>query len=333
MCGIVGVATTGAPPALSDLHAPLSALRHRGPESQAVQLLESQSVACVLGHTRLRIIDVSEEADQPLSNEDGTVWVSFNGELYNFRELREELRRTGHVFRSGTDTEVLVHLYEDVGGDADHLLTRLRGMFAFAIFDVKRGRLLLARDRLGIKPLYRARYGASGIAFSSEALALARSGLIPCGPDSESLIGYLLWGSVQGPRTVFGGVEEVPAGGLVEWDARGERTRTWWHPRFTPDVDRNDAPSLIRVALEDAVERHLVADREIGIFLSGGVDSGAVASLAAGGGKIRALTVGFTETSTDEVGVATARAASLGLLHETVPVVGADVRERAARHR
>lgn len=328
MCGISGVATSVGPPPIDSVRASLSVLHHRGPEAHAVRLLEGDGVACALGHTRLRIIDVSEEADQPLPNEDGTVWVSFNGELYNFPELRKELTRAGHAFRSATDTEVLVHLYEEVGGDATRLLTRLRGMFAFALFDSKRGRLLLARDRLGIKPLYRARYGPSGIAFASEPMALARSGLAGCGPDSESLIGYLLWGSVQGPRTIFGGVEEVPAGGLVEWDAQGERTSTWWRPRFTPDTDPRDAESSIRTALEDAVARHLVADREVGVFLSGGVDSGSIASLAARSGSVRALTVGFPETGGDEVAAAAARAETLGLRHETVPVAGSDIRAR-----
>src|SRR5213082_2907730 len=171
----------------------MDALHHRGPDARGLRELDGPGLTGVLGHTRLRIIDLSPEGDQPLANEDGTIWVTYNGELYNHRELRSDLERAGHRFRSRTDTEVLVHLYEDCGGDPGRMLARLRGMFAFALADEARGRLLLARDRLGIKPLYVSRPGG-GLAFASEAGALVAAGLAGAGPDREALAAYLLWG-------------------------------------------------------------------------------------------------------------------------------------------
>jgi asparagine synthase (glutamine-hydrolysing) len=286
----------------------------------------------VLGHTRLRIIDLSEQADQPLCNEDDTVWVSFNGELYNFPELRAELEVTGHRFATATDTEVLVHLYEECDGDPDQLLPRLRGMFAFALFDTVRGRLLLGRDRLGIKPMYVAALPGGGIAFASEARVLAGSGLASCAPDSGSLIGYLLWGCVQGPDTAFAGIHELPAGSYTLWEAGGERIVPWWQPAFggvyVRDVRAGDARHTVDAlhdVLEDAVRRHLITDREVGLFLSSGVDSGSVARVAARTGAVRSLTVTFPDDGTDEGAASASLAAELGLRHEAVPVTGAEL--------
>ena len=327
MCGVLGAATAAGELPTDAVASGLAGLRHRGPEAQAHRVLRSAGAACVLGHTRLRIIDLSEQADQPLSNEDGTVWVSFNGELYNFPELRAELEAAGHRFATATDTEVLVHLYEDCDGGPDRMLPRLRGMFAFALFDTTRGRLLLARDRLGIKPMYVATLARGGIAFGSEAMALARSGLAACAPDSGSLIGYLLWGSVQGPATVFAGIREIPPGSYLVWESGGERTVRWWSPAFSPArTDAAEAEEALREALEDALPRHLVADREVGLFLSSGVDSGAVARMAAHAGAVRSLTVTFPDGGADEGAASAALASELGLRHEAVPATGAEMR-------
>jgi asparagine synthase (glutamine-hydrolysing) len=333
VCGILGAATATAELPTDAVASGLAGLRHRGPEAQAHRVLRSASAACVLGHTRLRIIDLSEQADQPLSNEDGTVWVSFNGELYNFPELRAELEAAGHQFASATDTEVLVHLYEDFDGAPDLMLPRLRGMFAFALFDTSRGRLLLARDRLGIKPMYVVALAQGGIGFSSEAMALARSGLAACAPDSGSLIGYLLWGSVQGSATAFAGIREIPPGSYLVWEAGGRRTVRWWRPAFAPArIDHSGAKGAgyaveaLRDALEDAVPLHLVADREVGVFLSSGVDSGVVARMAVRAGPVRSLTVTFPDSGGDEGDASAALASDLGLRHEAVPVTGAEMR-------
>ena len=238
MCGILGTAAPAAEASTELVAAGLVGLRHRGPEAARSVTFRTGDRACVLGHTRLRIIDLTEEADQPIANEDGTVQVVFNGELYKFPELRAELEAAGHRFASDTDTEVLVHLYEHVDGDPERLLARLRGMFAFALWDARRGRLLLARDRLGIKPMYHAALPGGGVAFASEALALARSGLIVAGPDTVSLVGYLLWGSVQGPRTdrwpAFGSSRRGrTSGGTIG----AREVVPWWRPAFHPTFD------------------------------------------------------------------------------------------------
>jgi asparagine synthase (glutamine-hydrolysing) len=311
---------------IEDMRAALPLLRHRGPEASDARVFRVGAGSCALGHTRLRIVDTSERADQPLGNEDGTVWVALNGELYDYRELRRELQQAGHDFATTSDTEALVHLYEQVDGDPDSLLTRLRGMYAFVIVDQARERVLLGRDRLGIKPLYLAATRSGGLAFASEARALARSGIAPCGPDSASLVGYALWGSVQGPRTAYAGVEELTPGSYLAWTPTGSEVRTWWTPSFDSSFGERDAEVSLREALRDSVGRHVVADREVGLFLSGGVDSRSVAAMASRDeGGIRSLTVTFPEGDDDESGVARRSAAQLGLRHEEVPVIGADV--------
>src|SRR4051812_18389701 len=321
MCGILGAATVGVDQPEEAVAAGLKHLAHRGPEAAAHVAFRTADRGCVLGHTRLRIIDVREQADQPIQNEDGSVQVVFNGELYNFRELRAELSSSGHRFGTDTDTEVLVHLYEAVDGNVDRMLERLRGMFAFALWDASGGRLVVARDRLGIKPMYHAAIPSGGVAFASEAMALVRSGLVDAGPDTTSMIGYLLWGSVQGPRTILGGVQELPPGSYLEWDERGSRVTRWWQPVFREGTDAAPAERL-RSALDDAVARHLVADREVGLFLSGGVDSTAIANVAARAGALRSLTVTFPGVGNDEGAEAARTAASLGLRHDAVPVTG-----------
>ena len=325
MCGILGVATAGVDPPQGLVAGGLKYLEHRGPEAATQVLVRSGDRACVLGHTRLRIIDLREEADQPAQNEDGSIQVVFNGELYNFKELRAELEAKGHRFASDADTEVLAHLYEATEGDMQAMLDRLRGMFAFALWDDRRGRLMLARDRLGIKPMYFAALPGSGIAFGSESGALVRSGLVDAGPDTASILGYLMWGSVQGPRTILGGVQELQPGHYVSWDGSGHEERAWWEPAFEPRFDRDSSVERLRGALGDAVQRHLVADREVGLFLSGGVDSRAIAYTAARAGALRSLTVTFPEVRGDEGERAARVAAELGLHHETVPVLGSEL--------
>jgi asparagine synthase (glutamine-hydrolysing) len=169
--------------------------------------------------------------------------------------------------------------------------------------------------------MYHAAIPSGGVAFASEAMALVRSGLVDAGPDTTSMIGYLLWGSVQGPRTILGGVQELPPGSYLEWDERGSRVTRWWQPVFREGTDAAPAERL-RSALDDAVARHLVADREVGLFLSGGVDSTAIANVAARAGALRSLTVTFPAVGNDEGAEAARTAASLGLRHDAVPVTG-----------
>ena len=332
MCGIIGVATRGPAERWEQAitHA-LDAVDHRGPDARGVRAIAGQGATCVLGHTRLRIIDLSPEADQPMPNEDGTVWLAYNGELYNHPELRRELQHAGHEFRSSCDTEVLVHLYEQMDGDLIGMLRRLRGMFAFALFDTSRGRLVLARDRLGIKPMYCADI-PGGLAFASEARALVRAGAVPGAPDERSLGAYLVWGRMSGEQTLLRGVRALMPGSFLEWGPGGSHIGSWFRPEVRPAPDvAADGVRLLRAALDDAVSRHLIADRPVGVFLSGGVDSGAVIRAAARGGPVRALTVTFPEAEPHEGPAAARLAADLGAEHVEIAVKGPEVAEALPR--
>ena len=318
MCGIAGLVGRGAETAAGEaaVAEAVECLRHRGPDAIGTRTFPG----CVLGHTRLRIIDLRAEGDQPMANEDGGVWVVFNGEIYNFAELRAELLGAGHRFRSSTDTEVLVHLYEECGLD---MAARLRGMFAFAVWDNRRRRLLLVRDRLGIKPLY---YRAThdGLAFASELRVLDREG---DSIDPAGLAGYLRLGWVQGPGTMLTGVSELPAGHRLTWQDGATDVTQWWS---VPDREPGaPAPSTeeLAVALREAMRVHLVADVPVGLFLSSGVDSVVLARLAAElSPSIHTYTVGFG-TPDDESAEAATIAARLGLPHTLIPVSDAEARQ------
>ena len=326
MCGLIGQVDSAPLPAgpSAAVERGLQALAHRGPDASGLRELSSPGGGCVLGAVRLRILDLSPEGDQPLPNEDESVWVAFNGELYNYGELRDELELAGHRFRSKTDTEVLVHLYEQMAGRPEAMLERLRGMFAFALFDSNRGKLLLARDRLGIKPLYWTETG-TGLAFSSEVRALAAAGYVEPDPDPEALRGYLARGVVPGLRTIVRGVRELAPGSFLEWENGRRRIERWWrldvHP--DPDTTRGGAEALGSV-LADAVARHLVSDRPVGVFLSSGVDSSSLVSIAARMGSVRTFTVTFPDDD-DEGDLAEAFARRFGAKHDPVPVTGYDI--------
>ena len=254
-----------------------SAQRHRGPDANGFY----SDWRIALGHRRLSIIDVSIAANQPMSNEDGSVRVVYNGEVYNYRELRSQLTSKGHLFRSQSDTEVIVHGYEQWG--IEGLLERLHGMFAFGLYDSRRG-LILARDRMGIKPLY---YFSSGemLLFASEVKALVASGPVPNEKDSEALAGFLLMGSVPAPLTIVRNVWCLPPGHYLAWDNGGVQIRKYWDLQFDAD---NDPQEDLSGVLEDVVARHLVSDVPVGVFLSGGVDSVALVALAS---RIRLIRV------------------------------------------
>jgi asparagine synthase (glutamine-hydrolysing) len=322
MCGILGYARADGP----ELHLQrgLDALSHRGPEASGVRRFQTGTSECVLGYTRLRVIDNSERADQPISDEQGIAWIVYNGELYNHADLRDELMTRGHRFRTSSDTEVIVHLYQDVAGDGDRMLAKLRGMFAFAIFDSARGRLLLARDRLGIKPLYVA-FPPGGVAFSSEVRALVKSGVVEGLPDPSGLASFLRWGAVEGPNSIVQGVEELPPGTALEWEGGSTHRWTWWLPAVEPSVvDEGTALEALTASLRDSVARHLVADRPVGIFLSGGVDSGVLATVAAEETRVRTVTVGWTGAADETVG-ARALARRLGADHHEVQIEGRQI--------
>ncbi len=334
MCGIFGMVMRDTPDArvednLGRVHVGLATLTHRGPDAQGVQVVSGHGAIAALGVARLRVIDATPASDQPMSNASGEVWIAFNGEIYNFPELRADLQRAGHTFRTNGDTEVLVHLYEDTDGDIPSMLSRLRGMFAIAMFDSARGRLVLARDRLGIKPLYTCRMG-DGLAYASEARSLTRAGVADGAYSPRGIFFWLTRGVATARTTVFEGVDELPPGHALVWEAGQRQTRCWWAPRSTPDSDLGDpegAILLTRGVLQDSVARHLVADRPVGLFLSGGLDSQCLLALGTqAGGRMRTVTVTFPDHPEADEGRAAARAAvEWGADHRQVPIESSEV--------
>jgi len=285
---------------------------HRGPDDSGL----FQDDRAVLGHRRLSIIDLSPTGRQPMANEDDTVWVTYNGEIYNFPELASEL--SGHTFHSHSDTEVLLHGYEEWG--IEGLLQRLRGMFAFAIYDSRSGqpRCLLARDRLGIKPLYYA-VGRSSLAFASEVKALLGSGLAANQKDPNAIAGLLLLGSVPAPATDVRGVRCLMPGHYLAVDRGGLGIHKYWDAEAPASEDQGE----LRKILEDSVKRHLVSDVPLGVFLSGGVDSAALVALASRSKfSLATLTVVFDEQEFSEGTEARGIALCFGTDHREVRVTG-----------
>jgi len=268
-------------------------LVHRGPDSEGTFLDGGVGIAA----RRLSIIDL-ETGDQPLANEDGSVRVAQNGEIYNYRELRAELAAKGHRFASHGDTEVIAHLYEEYGLD---FAARLRGMFALAIWDARERRLVLARDRFGIKPLYY-RDETDELRFASELRALPRGEV-----DPEALEAYLAFNFVPAPYSIFNGTYKLPPGHLLVWTEGRARLDRFArpHPVDASELRKESAETLaeeLRARMRDSVRAHLVSDVPVGVFLSGGVDSSLLAALAAeeSTGPLRTFTIGFEERSFDE---------------------------------
>ncbi len=321
MCGIAGlVRLDGLTPAERGVGARMArTLRHRGPDG-----LGAYEDACAsLGHTRLSIVDLSN-GRQPMANEDGTVWVTFNGEIHNHLELAEGLRARGHVLRTRCDTEVLVHLYEEYGED---FVERLNGMFAVALWDVRRHRLILARDRLGIKPLYWHDDGHR-IVFGSELKALLVPGDISREVCPEALHDFLTFGHVQSPRTIYRGVRQLEPGELLCRTTAGLRRRRYWDlpvGQADTEVAAGDETRWIdrfAALFEHAVGLRMAADVPLGVFLSGGVDSAAVtaAMCRRADGPVLTRTVGFDESDHDERRAAADLAGRLGTDHREIVV-------------
>jgi asparagine synthase (glutamine-hydrolysing) len=315
MCGIAGTLRLRSEPVTRDEVARMCAvLRHRGPDDEGIHV----DGAVGIGMRRLSIIDLAT-GRQPLANEDGTVWTVFNGEIYNFPELRTELAARGHVFATASDTEVIVHLYEEHGTG---FVERLRGMFALAVWDARRRRLVLARDRLGIKPLYYAQT-VKGLLFGSELKALLAAGLRR-DVDRQALHDYLSLGYVPGPRTIFAGARKLPPAHLLICERGTVTVRPYWSLAYRPAPAWSDAEAAARLRdlLRDTVRRHLMSDVPLGVFLSGGVDSSTLVALMReiGGGPIRTFSIGFDEASYDELGVAREVARRFGTEHHELVV-------------
>ncbi len=251
-----------------------SCIVHRGPDDLGLY----DGGEAILAMRRLSIIDLAG-GHQPIGNEDGTVWIVCNGEIYNFRELRAELEARGHRFRSRSDAEVLVHLYEEHGS---RLVEHLDGMFGFALWDAKKKTLLIARDRLGIKPVY---YWSDGdrLAFASEIKALLALPGVHASLDTEALRDHLTLGYAVAPRTIFSGIRKLEPASLLEWSEGRFEIRRYWSP--PQHVDRSGTPGewaeRVRAELERVIETHMISDVPLGAFLSGGIDSSAVAALMA----------------------------------------------------
>jgi len=318
MCGICGIATVGRG-AVADLEAVKrmnGRLVHRGPDSDG--LFHDGGVA--LAMRRLSIIDL-EHGDQPISNEDGSVTVVQNGEIYNYRELRRELERRGHRFATASDTEVLVHLYEEHG---DGFVERLRGMFALALWDGREQRLLLARDRFGIKPLYY-RLTEGTLSFASELKAMLEQPGFSREIDPRAVAAYLAFNSIPAPLTIFAEARKLPPGTLVVW-RDGELAQKRYArpaPVAANRVRRRPAGELadeLRETLRDSIRAHLVADVPVGVLLSGGVDSAGITALAAGeqGDPVKTFSVGFEESSFDELDRARLVAERYGTDHHEI---------------
>jgi asparagine synthase (glutamine-hydrolysing) len=292
MCGIAGAFVPGeaARVGRQAVERMVGALDHRGPDDRGFHFEEASGIG--IGMTRLSIIDVAG-GQQPISSEDGQVTVVCNGEIYNHAELRRELERDGHVFRTGSDVEVIVHLYESL---QDGFIDRLRGMFALAIWDARRQRLILGRDRLGIKPLFYARHGG-GVLFGSEIKSLVRSGLLNLHFDQHALDRYLSFGYISSPLTIYKEIRKLDPGHLLICDSRGIAIERYWRLRFAPlpDADETRIGERFLELFGDAVRSHLMSDVSLGAFLSGGIDSSLIVALMSGysTSPVKTFTIGF----------------------------------------
>ena len=322
MCGIAGFAGDANDPRWTDgsaaarLSAMCNAIHHRGPDDSGYGVLRGAAI----GMRRLSIIDVAG-GHQPMSNEDGSVHIVFNGEIYNFRDLQTRVRARGHRLATRSDTETIVHLYEDLGPRVVH---ELRGMFAFAIWDERRARLFIARDRLGIKPLY---YWPTpgGVAFASELRSLLTLPELPRAVDPDAVVEYIALGYVPEPRSILAGVCKLPPGHLLEWSREdGLRVEPYWSPvrAERTGIDAREAIEETRRLIEESVTLHLESDVPLGAFLSGGIDSsGVVAAMSRVMQQpVRTFSIGFREREFDESVYAAEVARALGTRHTALVV-------------
>jgi asparagine synthase (glutamine-hydrolysing) len=300
MCGICGIYNLDGRPVERDLLARMnSTLIHRGPDDEGYYINKNVG----LGHRRLSIIDLNT-GQQPIYNEDKSNVIVFNGEIYNFLELKSELEKEGHFFRTRTDTEVILHGYEQWGADC---VSHLRGMFAFAIWDKRKKSVFLARDRLGKKPLY---YYANGIKilFASELKAIIEDGTIPREINIEALSDYLSLGYVPAPKTIFKGIYKLLPGHTLLYKNGNLILRKYWDVNFQPknDMSMDQFCEQIVETLKESVKMRLVSDVPLGAFLSGGIDSSAIVGLMASLKREPVITnsIGFTEKEFNELGYA-----------------------------
>jgi asparagine synthase (glutamine-hydrolysing) len=314
VCGIAGFIDKD--PAPDVLPRMLARIAHRGPDGEGQWYKDDGLWRIGLGHRRLAIIDIADGA-QPMRNDDATLVITYNGEVYNFVKLRTALQRAGRQFRTRSDTEVILHHFDQHGSAGLH---QLNGMFAFAVWDSRTRRLLLARDRTGIKPLYYAELPGGGIVFASELSALLAHPGIARDVSTEGLVSYFFSDYVHPPHSIVKSVRKLQPGHTISWsDGKLGEPRAFWQltaPNRPPADDETLANELWN-RLSQAVESQLVADVPVGIFLSGGLDSSTVATLAAGrtGHRMKAFSIGFADRTFDESGYARKVAAGLDVEH------------------
>lgn len=342
MCGIAAMYAFDSRAPLPDRESVTrmcARMQCRGPDGSGISSEDDGRV--VLGHQRLAIIDLSSGGAQPMRRSAVRLAITFNGEIYNYRALRRELETKGFAFQSDSDTEVLLHLYADRGAE---MVKALRGMFAFALWDDKAKGLLLARDSFGIKPLYYANDGQC-IRVASEVKALLASGGVDTAAEPAGHAGFFLWGSVPEPFTLYRGVRALPAGSTLWVDREGQGPVTAYsdigaqlaaiEQREGPTLGRNEMRERLREALLDSVRHHLVADVDVGVFLSAGLDSNTLVALASEvAGRLRTVTLGFEEyrgTERDETVIAEAMARRYGTDHRTVWITREEFRRELPR--
>ncbi|MBF2066604.1 MAG: asparagine synthase (glutamine-hydrolyzing) [Calothrix sp. C42_A2020_038] len=314
MCGIAGILAINhhQDSLASRIERMQMALQHRGPDDKGIYISKDHQVA--LAHTRLSILDLSAAGHQPMSTPCGRYWITFNGEIYNFQQLRQNLISQGEQFQSQTDTEVILKLYQRIGADC---VNHLRGMFAFAIWDDLEKTCFLARDPLGIKPLYYWQ-SSSTIAFASELRAIVASGLPPVNLSVEGLYGYLINGSVPEPYTLIEGVRCLSAGHWLQWQSGNIIQKQYWRIQFTPEkISPQEAREITRTALVDSIKHHFISDVPVGIFLSGGIDSTSVLALASQtqSQQLQTYSVAFEEQKWSEGEIAQRAAKHFGANH------------------
>ncbi|BAZ87848.1 asparagine synthase (glutamine-hydrolyzing) [Dolichospermum compactum] len=314
MCGIAGIIKLNTN--YGNLEAKIekmqTGLKHRGPDDAGIYISTDKQAA--LAHTRLSILDLSSAGNQPMSTSDGRYSITFNGEIYNFQELRENLISQGEKFHSQTDTEVILKLYQRIGSDC---VQHLRGMFAFAIWDDLEKTCFLARDPLGIKPLYYYQLGTT-LVFASELRAVLASGLPAINMSVEGLYGYLTTGSVPEPYTLIADIHCLPAGNWLYWQNGNITKKQYWQINFTPEaISPPEAREIVRKALLDSIEHHFISDVPVGIFLSGGIDSTTILALATQTQKSQLSTysIAFAESEFNEGELAQKIANHFGAKH------------------
>lgn len=329
MCGIAGVWLKGNEPdrAVEAASRAAAALAHRGPDDHGLIKISmtAGAGALVLSHRRLSIIDLSEAGHQPMHDPETGNWIVYNGEVYNFGELRADLESLGYRFRSNCDTEVILHSYSAWGVDC---VTRWRGMFAAAIWDESRQELFLVRDRLGIKPLYYFHDGDKFL-FASELRAILETGLVTLDLSLAALNTYLMFGAIQDPLTMIRGINSLPASHTLTVNCKGISLKEYWELPLDSDGDHGKGISaeLIAYRLEEAVRLRLVSDVPLGVFLSGGIDSSALAMLMrrATPDQVKAFTIGFVNKDFDEAKQAKRTALKLGVEHHSIMLTEGDL--------